>query len=137
MGLDIPVFGMVKDEHHKTRMLVGYPGGIMPANGAPEDIGEISIAKEQSVFVFVYKLQEEIHRFTVSKVSAAKRKTMKKSSLEAVKGIGPAKAKAILDHFVTVTKLRDASVNEIEEVRGVSRGDAEAVYNHLHRRDDK
>ncbi len=118
LGVDIPVFGMVKDEHHKTRTLV-------------TESDEISIAKEQSVFVFVYKLQEEVHRFSVSKMDNAKRKTLKRSSLENIKGIGSAKSKAVLNHFKTLSALREASIDEIIKVKGISRSDAEKILEYL------
>lgn len=82
-GFNIPVFGMVKDDYHKTRALVG-------------EGGEISIAAEQSVYTLIYKIQEEVHRFTVSKMSAAKRKTEKTSVLEEIDGVGKARARALL-----------------------------------------
>lgn len=119
-GVDIPVFGLVKDEHHKTRTVVG-------------EEEEIGIARDTLVFPFLYKLQEEVHRFTVSGMSAAKRKTLRTSSLEKVKGIGPAKAKALLHHFGTLANMREASVSEIESVRGMSRREAENVYEFLHK----
>ena len=119
-GVDIPVFGLVKDEHHKTRTVVG-------------EEEEIGIARDTLVFPFLYKLQEEVHRFTVSGMSAAKRKTLRTSSLEKVKGIGPAKAKALLHHFGTLANMRGASVSEIEAVRGMSRREAESVYEFLHK----
>jgi len=118
-GVDIPVFGMVKDEHHKTRTLVG-------------ETEEISVAKDGEVFRFLYRLQEEVHRFTVSHMSAAKRKTLRVSSLEKVRGIGPAKAKALLAHFGTLTKMRQSSIGDIASVRGISASDAENVYAFLH-----
>ena len=118
-GVDIPVFGMVKDEHHKTRTLVG-------------ETEEISVAKDGEVFRFLYRLQEEVHRFTVSHMSAAKRKTLRVSSLEKVHGIGPAKAKALLAHFGTLTKMRQGSIGDIASVRGISASDAENVYAFLH-----
>ena len=114
LQIDIPVFGMVKDEHHKTRTLV-------------TDCEEISIAKEQSVFVFIYKLQEEVHRFTVSKMDNAKRKTLKKSAFENIIGIGPAKAKALMSHFKTVSALRNASIEEIEKVSRITKADAQNI----------
>ncbi len=120
VGVDIPVFGLVKDEHHKTRTVVG-------------EEEEIGIARDTLVFPFLYKLQEEVHRFTVSGMSSAKRKTLRTSSLEKVKGIGPAKAKALLAHFGTLANMRLASVSQIEEVRGVSRSEAENVYEFLHK----
>ena len=124
IGVDIPVFGLVKDEHHKTRTVVG-------------EEEEIGIARDTLVFPFLYKLQEEVHRFTVSGMSAAKRKTLRTSSLEKVKGIGPAKAKALLQHFGTLTNMRSASVSDIETVKGVSRSEAESVYEFLHKTTDE
>lgn len=115
----IPVFGMVKDEHHKTRTLVG-------------ENEEINVARDPAVFQFLYKLQEEVHRFTVSGMTNAKRKTMRTSSLEKVKGIGPAKAKALLKHFGTMTAMRAASPAEIANVSGVSEADGVNVYKFLH-----
>ncbi|MGM9653670.1 MAG: excinuclease ABC subunit UvrC [Eubacteriales bacterium] len=121
-GVSIPVFGMVKDEHHKTRTVVG------------ED-EEIYVAREPAVFRFLYKLQEEVHRFTVSRMSAAKRKTLRTSSLEKVKGIGPAKAKAILAHFGTLAAVRRASTAELAAVHGISDADAANLYGFLHEAD--
>ncbi len=118
-GLDIPVFGMVKDDFHKTRAL------------CTED-GEISIARENAVFVLVYRIQEEVHRFTVSRMDAAKRKTLTHSSLTKIKGIGDAKAKALLAAFGGITGVKNATEEEIAAVKGISKADAaniRAYYN--------
>ncbi len=120
LGLEIPVFGMVKDSYHKTRAL------------CTED-AEINIARDQQVFVFIYKIQEEVHRFTVSRMDQAKRKTLKRSSLETVKGIGPAKAKALLAAFGGTGKLREATADEIAKVKGISEKDAENIFEHFHK----
>ena len=117
-GIDIPVFGMVKDEHHKTRTIV-------------TENAEISIAKEQSVFNFVYKLQEEVHRYSVSKMDNAKRKTLKRFALENVEGIGHVKAKKIMNYFKTLSSIRDSSVEEISRVPGISVKDAEKIKEYL------
>ncbi len=117
-SISIPVFGMVKDEHHKTRTLV-------------TENEEISIAKEQSVFVFVYKIQEEVHRFTVSKMDNAKRKTLKKSLLENIQGIGKSKAKAIMAKFKTLGALKKATAEEISKVKGISYADAIKILEYL------
>ena len=110
-GLDIPVFGMVKDDFHKTRAL------------CTED-GEISIARENAVFVLVYRIQEEVHRFTVSRMDAAKRKTLTHSTLTKIKGIGDAKAKALLQAFGGITGVKNATEEELAAVKGISRTDA-------------
>lgn len=119
MGIEVPVFGMVKDEYHKTRALC-------------DEENEISIAADKELFVFIYKIQEEIHRFTVSKMTAAKLKTLKTSSLEKIKGIGAKKARAVLLKFGTLEAVKCATTDELAEVKGVSAKDAENIYNHFH-----
>lgn len=109
-GLSIPVFGMVKDSHHKTRALVGTEG-------------EVSIARDGEIFRFIYKLQEEVHRFTVTRMSAAKSKALTTSELKNIKGIGKAKEKLLLKHFGSVKKLRGASAEEISKVKGINAAD--------------
>lgn len=120
LGMEIPVFGMVKDEHHKTRTLT-------------DDTGEVDITRHADVFRFIYGIQEEVHRYTVLHMTGAKRKTMKTSSLESIKGIGPAKSKALLEHFSSFSDLKKASADELSEVNGISRKDAEAVYEYFHK----
>ena len=119
MGIEVPVFGMVKDEYHKTRALC-------------DEENEISIAGDRELFVFIYKIQEEIHRFTVSIMTAAKLKTLKTSSLEKIKGIGEKKARAILLKFGTLEAVKQAMPETLAEVKGVSIKDAENIYNYFH-----
>ncbi len=118
MCLDIPVFGMVKDEYHKTRTLT-------------DGQRDISIAKNMSVFSFIYKIQEEVHRYTFSKMDASRTKKVKRSSLEDIKGVGASKAKALLSHFKTYTAVKNASVDELCEVKGITEELAKEIYNHL------
>ena len=118
-GRDIPVFGMVKDDYHKTRAL------------CTED-EEINIAKERAVYMLVYKIQEEVHRYTISKTMKGKRKTLRHSSLEGIKGIGPTKAARLLSHFGTLATIKSASVAEINAVKGIGESDAKAVYEYFH-----
>ena len=110
-GFNIPVFGMVKDEFHKTRALC-------------TDKDEINIAREKAIFILIYKIQEEVHRFTVSRSGNAKRKTLKHSSLEKINGIGPAKAKALLSHFSSLNAIKSATVEMLCEVKGISENNA-------------
>lgn len=120
-GYYVPVFGMVKDEHHKTRTLV-----------SPD--GEIDISKQTDVFRFIYSIQEEVHRYTVGRMSGAKRKTMRTSSLEKIEGIGPAKAKKLLSHFKSLSSLKAASKDEISAIKGISLTDAEKVFAHFNKK---
>jgi excinuclease ABC subunit C len=117
-GLDIPVDGMVKDDYHKTRALC-------------TETEEINIAKDRAIFTLIYKIQEEVHRFTVEKTSKAKRATLKRSSLEKITGIGPSKAKKLLGAFGTLSSLKQATEDEIARVGGISATDARNVYQYF------
>lgn len=117
LDIDIPVFGMVKDSYHKTRALT-------------TELEEISIAKEQSVFQFIYKIQEEVHRFTVKAMSDAKSRTLTHSSLEKIEGIGQIKAKNLLSHFKTIGAIKAATVEELSSVKGISKKNAQEIFNY-------
>lgn len=114
----IPVFGMVKDEFHKTRSL------------CTEEY-EINIAREQSIFMLIYRIQEEVHRFTVDKVMKAKRSTLTHSSLEKIDGIGPAKAKRLLQALGSLSAVKKASEAELVAVKGISKSDATKIYQYF------
>ena len=123
-GIDLPVFGMVKDDFHKTRALC-------------TDTEEINIARERSIFMLIYKIQEEVHRFTVGKVMNAKRSTLKRSSLENISGIGPNKAKALLLAFGSIAAIKKATEAEISTVKGITKADAHNIYEYFRRNDKK
>ena len=111
--LEIPVFGMVKDDYHKTRALT-------------DGENEISIAKEFDMYAFVYNIQEEAHRFAIKSSQKGKIKTMTHSSLEKIEGIGPAKARALLA-AMPLAKIRVATVEELMAAKGIGRADAERI----------
>ncbi len=107
-GVTIPALGMVKDEHHKTRALVDADGR------------EISIAAEAGVYSLIFRIQEEVHRFTVSKMMGAKRKNIKTSVLEEIDGIGRARAKALLSRFGGLSGVKSATEAELITVQGIT-----------------
>ncbi len=118
-GLSIPLFGMVKDDYHKTRAIT-------------DGSSEISIAHEMNVYAFVYKLQEEAHRFAVRASSGAKTRSLTKSTLENIKGIGPKKAKLLLS-AAKISELRRMGAEELCKLPGISRKDATAIYDYYHK----
>ena len=122
MGIDVPVFGMVKDDYHKTRALCS-------------EYEEISIAKENALFMFIYKLQEEVHRFTVSRMDSAKRKTLTKSTLTNINGIGESKAKALMAHFGSITAIKNADVDALKKVKGISEANALNIIEYYKRKE--
>ena len=110
----VPVFGMVKDDRHKTRTLVSSSG-------------EIDISKQTDIFRFIYSIQEEVHRYTVGRMTNAKRKTLKRSTLENIDGIGPAKVKKLLRHFGSMTAVKNATADKLKTVGGITEKDANNI----------
>lgn len=119
-GVEISLFGMVKDDYHKTRAIT-------------DGEREISIAQETGVYTFVYNLQEEAHRFAVKNSQNAKIKTMTHSTLEKISGIGPKKAKLLLG-AMPLAKIRTSSVRELAAIKGISEADAKNIYEYYRRK---
>ena len=120
-NIELSVFGMVKDDFHKTRALC-------------TETEEINIAREKSVFMLIYRIQEEVHRFTVGRTMNAKRSTIKHSSLEQINGIGSVKAKKLLLAFGTLSALKSAAEEEIASVKGISASDAHNIFEYYHKK---
>ena len=119
LSLDIHLFGMVKDEFHKTRAI-------------SDGQREISIAREMGAYAFVYKLQEEAHRFAVKATMGQKKKSLTHSTLEKIKGIGSAKARAILK-VMTIKEVKSADVEALSRISGISRENAKNIYDYFHK----
>jgi len=113
-GVSLPVFGMVKDAYHKTRTLT-------------DGDGDIDLSNAGAVFHLVYKIQEEVHRFAGNRMMNSKRKTLKRSSLEDIPGIGARKAQLLLSHFKSIKAIREATLQQLQEAKGIGKNDAEAV----------
>ena len=117
LDVDIPVYGMVKDEYHKTRAIT-------------DGREEISIAREMSVYTFVYNLQEEAHRFALKHSSKDKSKKLTTSSLTKIPGIGEKKAKSLLD-AMPYAKIKTASADELSRIKGISEKDAKIINDYF------
>jgi excinuclease ABC subunit C len=111
---NIPIFGMIKDQFHKTRTLT-------------DGEKEINIAKDQTVFVLLYRTQEEVHRYALRKMDSKRRKTVKTSVLQNIKGLGPAKIKRLFERFKSIDEMEKASEEELVQVKGVTKTDAENI----------
>jgi len=123
MELDIPTYGMVKDDFHKTRAIT-------------DGEEEISIAREMGVYAIIYNIQEEAHRFALRHTTAQKTKSLTRSSLEQIDGIGPAKAKALLSSM-PLARIKTSGVEELSAVKGISRKDAERIVAYFARAREK
>lgn len=106
-GVSVPVFGMVKDDYHKTRALC-------------DDGRDVDISRDKELYMFIYRVQEEVHRFSITRMSSAKRKTYKTSSLQKIKGIGPSKAKLLLNRFGSLSAVKNAGYDELTAVPGIN-----------------
>ena len=116
-GITIPLFGMVKDDHHRTRALITAEGQ------------EFGISATPAVFALIGRIQEETHRFAITFHRTLRSKGMRKSSLEGIPGVGPAREKALLKHFGTVRAIMQADVEQLTAVLPIQT--AQAVYDHF------
>ena len=122
-GLAIPIFGMVKDDRHRTRALVTPDGR------------EIGIQASQAVFSLIGRIQEETHRFAITYNRQSHGKTVRGSTLEDIPGVGEARRVALLKHFKSLKAIREAALEELQAV--VPRNAAQAVYEHFHPRQEE
>ncbi|WP_294773065.1 excinuclease ABC subunit UvrC [uncultured Eubacterium sp.] len=116
MNISVPVFGMVKDNKHRTRA-IAFDGG------------EIEINSHRAAFTLVSNIQEEVHRFAITYHHKKHQKSSFSSSLLKIDGIGEKKAKILMKHFKTITAIKEAGVEELSKVSGISKKDAENINN--------
>ncbi len=119
IGLDIPVAGMVKDDFHRTRGLL-YNDREIPLDSHSEG------------FKLITRIQDEAHRFAIEFHKSRRSKAQVKSVLDDIPGVGPARRRALLKAFGDVEHIREASVQELANVRGLNEGVAEKIYGYFH-----
>ena len=117
-AVDVPIFGMVKDDRHRTRALVTPDGR------------EIGIVTNQAVFSLIGQIQEETHRFAITYHHESHGKSAMRSALDEIPGVGPKRRDALKKAFGTIRAIREADVETLAAV--VPRNTAEAVYRHFH-----
>lgn len=106
LNISTALFGMVKDGKHRTRAIT--------------DGSEISISQNKSAFNLVSKIQDEVHRYTISFQNAKHKKAALELSLTQIEGVGKARASALLSKFKTIKAIKEASIDEIAGVKGFS-----------------
>lgn len=118
LNLDIEVIGLKKDDKHRTSKLV------------LSNMNEVDI-DNKNLFVYLYKMQEEVHRYAITYHRSIKNKGMLKSVLEEVPGVGEVRRKELLKKFPSVTKIKNASVEELSEIipKDVAKGLLEFLNN--------
>ena len=118
LNLAIPVFGMVKDDRHRTRALVTPEGK------------EIGIQGNQAIFSLIGQIQEETHRFAIEFHRQQQNQRVKGSVLDQIPGVGEKRRSDLLKHFKSVKKIREATQAQLAEV--VPKHTAQAVYDYFH-----
>ena len=119
MGIDVPVYGMVKDDKHRTRAIA-------------EDGGEIAINSNRSAFTLVSTIQDEVHRFAIGYHRQQRKKASISTTLTSIPGIGETRARALMKHFRTVRAVSEATREMLEETPGMNAPAAHAVYAYFH-----
>ena len=114
MNIDLPVFGMVKDGHHRTRALVS-------------ENGEIQIKAIRQVFTLITQIQDEVHRFAIEYHRLRRSKKSFSTSLTQIDGIGQTRAKKLLSTFGSVEKIKNATEDELAAVPGMNRSAAQSI----------
>ncbi len=117
-GVSVPIFGMVKDDRHRTRALVTPEGR------------EIGIQANPAVFAFIGNIQEETHRFAIEYHRALRSKRVSRSKLDGIPGVGEKRKAELLRRFKSIKAIEAADLTELAEV--VPGPVAKAVYDHFH-----
>ena len=124
MDIDVPLFGLVKDDKHRTRAVTG-------------DGGEIAISSRRQLFTFLSKMQDEVHRFAIGYHHARRSKNTFRSSLTTIDGVGEVRAKALLKYFRTIDNISKADLEELEAAPKMTKDSALAVYRYFHGGDSR
>ncbi len=124
MNISVPLFGMVKDDKHRTRAVTG-------------DGGEIAISSKRALFTFLSKMQDEVHRFAIGYHHARRSKNTFKSSLTNIDGVGEVRAKSLLKYFRTIDNISKADLTELENAPKMTKDSALAVYRYFHAEDER
>lgn len=119
LGVAVPLFGLVKDDKHRTRA-IALSGG------------EIAIQSNRRAFTLLSTIQDEVHRFAIGYHRQQRKKAAVSSTLTSIPGIGEARAKALLKHFKTVAAIGQADLKELEEAPSMTQPAARRVYQFFH-----
>ena len=117
-GAQICVFGIVKDENHRTRGLVGPHG-------------EIILDKKSDSFMLLTNIQDEMHRRAITYLRKLQDAKVSQSELENIKGVGEKKRKILLKEFRSLTRIKNASVEELRSVKGIDQTAANNIFEYF------
>lgn len=118
LGIDIPIWGMAKDDRHRSHRLVNGVTGV-------------ELRRDNDLLRFVASIQNEAHRYALQYNKNLRRKRMQKSVIDELEGVGPVRKKALIKAFGSAKKLKEASVEEIAQVKGIGPNLAEKIKKQL------
>ncbi|TQQ84057.1 excinuclease ABC subunit UvrC [Peptacetobacter hominis] len=116
LGVDIPLWGMYKDDRHRTKGLVN-------------ETNEIELNRTSNLYRFVSGIQEEVHNYAITYHRSLRNKKLTKSELDNIPGIGEKRKKALLSKFKGIDGIKEASMEELADTEGMNKKSAENVYN--------
>ncbi len=119
-NIDVPVFGMVKDSKHRTNAIADTGGNIV-------------IKANRRAYTLITAVQDEVHRFAIGYHKSRRSKSMLKSELTDIEGIGEKRAAALLRHFKTVSKIKSATVEELTAVTGITEKNAQNIVDYFNK----
>ena len=117
-GVEIPLWGMFKDDRHRTKGLISSKK-------------EIVLDKTSNLYRFVASIQEEVHNYAISYHRSLRDKSLTKSTLDDIPGVGEKRKKQLLLHFKNIEAIKAASVEELAQVEGLNKSVAESIYNYF------
>ena len=117
-NVEIPLWGMYKDEKHRTKGLISQEK-------------EIELDRTSNLYRFVASIQEEVHNYAISYHRSLRNKSLTKSELDDIQGIGEKRKKALLNHFKDIEAIKKATFEELLEVEGMNKTSSESVYNYF------
>jgi excinuclease ABC subunit C len=115
-NVEIPLWGMYKDDKHRTKGLISQEK-------------QIELDKTSNLYRFVASIQEEVHNYAITYHRSLRNKTLTKSVLDDIQGIGEKRKKALLAHFKNIEGIKNATFEELLEVEGMNKASSESVYN--------
>ena len=124
LRLSIPVCGMVKDDHHRTR-------GLYFQNE------EIPIARDSEGFKLITRIQDEAHRFAIEYHRSLRSKSQVHSILDDIPGIGATRRKALMKYFDSIEEVRNASEETLAGIDSMDARSARSVYEFFHKEDQE
>jgi excinuclease ABC subunit C len=124
LELDLPVAGLAKDDHHRTKSLIYWKD---------DEMKEIPLREKPLLYKYMGTVQEEVHRFAIEYHRGLRGKNMLTSVLDEIEGIGPVKRNALLDHFGSVEKIKAATPEQLAAVDGITEKLAENIYQYFRR----